>query len=140
MLIVETFFVKKKMNLLFQRESSLFIRRAHQKKATSISYMDQKQQNQEGNVNDSSLKLPLVLLELPDNGSGSSNEAQKGATVVNGPLLLEDDNRLGLPPGLKMFSSDVEESPHFIQNVTFFWHANVIMKKICLIIFQSCPD
>ena len=92
-------------------------------------------------MNDSSLKLPLVLLEPPDNGSGSSNEAQKGATAtVNGPLLLEDDNRLGLPPGLKMFSFDVEESPHFIQNVTFFWHANVIMMKIYLITFQSCPD
>merc|ERR1712192_92625 len=38
----------------------------------------------------------------PENGlGGSSNEAQKGATVVvNGPLLLEDDNRLGLPPEL----------------------------------------
>ena len=101
--------------------------------------MDQKQQNQEGNVNDSSLKLPLVLLQ-PDNGSGSSNEAQKGAATVNGPLLLEDDNRLGLPPGLKMFSSEVEEYPHFIQNLTFFWHANVIMMKIYLITFQSCPD
>ena len=102
--------------------------------------MDQKQQNQEGNVNDRSLKLPLVLLEPPDTGSGSSDEAQKGAATVNGPLLLEDDNHLGLPPGLKMFSSDVEESPHFIQNVTFLWHANVIMMKIYLIVFQSCPD
>ena len=72
---VELFFVKKKRNLLFQTESSLFISRTHQKKAPSISYMDQKQQNQEGNVNDSSLKLPLVLLEPPDTGSGSSDEA-----------------------------------------------------------------
>ena len=77
--------------------------------------MDQKPQNQGGKVNVGCLKLPVILLDLPDNGSGgSSNEAQKGATVVNGPLLLEDDNRLGLPPGLKMFFSDVKESPHFL--------------------------
>merc|ERR1712032_243085 len=57
-----------------------------------------------GNVNDSSLKLPLVLLEPPDTGSGSSDEAQKGAATVNGPLLLEDDNHLGLPPELPRLS------------------------------------
>ena len=63
-------------------------------------------QNEEEEVKVNHLKLPIILLEPPDHGSGEpSNGVDKGAVAVsNGPLLSEDDNRLhGLSPGLKMF-------------------------------------
>jgi len=52
------------------------------------------------------LKWPIILLEPPDHGSEEpSNGADKGAALVNGSLLLEDDNRLiGLSHGLPRLS------------------------------------
>ena len=86
--------------------------------------MDQRGVKEE--VKSYSLKLPVLFLEPPDNdGSGgpASSEAHKGATAEH---LPEDDNRLST--GLKNFTSDVEESSNFIQNVM----------KVNLITFQSC--
>ena len=58
------------------------------------------------------LKWPIILLEPPDHGSEEpSNGADKGAALVNGSLLSEDDNRLlGLSHGLKVF-------PHLLMNL-----------------------
>jgi len=71
---------------------------------TRINAMDQ---NEEEEVKVNRLKLPIILLEPPDHGSGEpSNGADFGDVAVsNGPLPSEDDNRLlGLSPELSRLS------------------------------------